>query len=95
MNKLKENLGFEIKEDENLMCVIIQCTDDQEIHYPIICKDKQIFNSLENKLYEKYTKYKESENFFFSEAKKINKLKTLKENNIKNGQIIFMTKMVE
>ena len=95
MNKLKENLGFEIKEDENLMCVIFQCTDDQEIHYPIICKDKQIFNSLENKLYEKYTKYKESENFFFSEAKKINKLKTLKENNIKNGQIIFMTKMVE
>ena len=35
-------------------------------------------------------KYKETENFFTSDGKLINKLKTLEENNIKDGQIILM-----
>jgi len=42
-------------------------------------------------LYEKFPKYKETENVFISNSVKINKLKTLEENNIKDGQIIMMT----
>ena len=91
INLIKSNLPFELKEGEKLMCVIFQCTDDQEIHCPIICKDKQIFNNLENMLYEKFPKYKETENVFISNSAKINELKTLEENNIKDGQIIMMT----
>ena len=88
---IKSNLPFDLKDGEKLMCVIFQCTDDQTVHCPIICKDKQIFNNLENMLYEKFPKYKETENVFISNSKKINKLKTLEENNIKDGQIIMMT----
>ena len=90
VNAVKSNLPFELKEGEKLMSVIFQSFDDQTVHYPIICKDKQIFNTVENLLYEKCPKYKETENFFTSDGKLINKLKTLEENNIKDGQIILM-----
>ena len=49
---MKSILPFQFKEGEKLMCVIFQCTDDQTIHYPMICKNTQIFNTLENSLYE-------------------------------------------
>ena len=87
---LKNDLPFELKENEKLMCVIIQCNEDKEVHYPIICKDKLPFKNLEDLLYDKYPKYKERENEFYVDGNKIDKLKTLEENNIKNGQIIIM-----
>lgn len=48
VNAVKSNLPFELKEGEKLMSVIFQSSDDQTVHYPIICKDKQIFNIVEN-----------------------------------------------
>ena len=90
---LKNDLPFELKENEKLMCVIIQCNEDKEVHYPIICKDKLQFKNLEDLLYDKYPKYKETENEFYIDGNKIDKLKTLEENNIKNGQIIIMKMM--
>ena len=41
-------------------------------------------------LYEKYPKYAETENFFVIGGNKINKSKTLKENNINNNGIIAL-----
>ena len=90
---LKNDLPFELSENEKLMCVIIQCNEDKEVHYPIICKDKLPFKNLEDLLYDKYPKYKETENEFYVDGNKIDKLKTLEENNIKNGQIIIMKMM--
>ena len=72
------------------MCVIFLSTD-QKVHYPIICKNKQKFNEVENLLYEKCPEYKDFENFFLVDGNKIIKSKTLEENKIENGQIITMT----
>ena len=69
---------------------IIFITIDETINCPIICKNTQLFNSLELLLYEKYPDYKESENFFTVNGNKINKYKTLEENNISNGDIITL-----
>ena len=71
------------------MCVIIQSPQDQSIHYPILCKNNQPFNYLENLLYEKYPEYKETQNYFVAHSIKINKYQTLDENRIRDGEIIF------
>ena len=90
INALKNSITFELDKDEKLMCIIFISTD-QKVHYPIICKNKQKFNEVENLLYDKFPEYKDTENFFYSSGNKIIKSKTLEENNIENGQIITMT----
>jgi len=41
-------------------------------------------------LYEKYPNYTETENFFVVGGKKINRSKSIEENNIKNNDIITL-----
>lgn len=87
---LKSSIPFDIKEGEKIMLVIFQCVDDQSVHYPFLCTNKQIFNIVENKLYEKEPKYKETDNYFIVNSNMIVKTKSLEENNIKDGDIILM-----
>ena len=49
-----------------------------------------LFDNLENLFYEKFDKYKETENNFLCNGGAINKSQTLEENNIKDGSIIVM-----
>ena len=60
----------------------------------IICKDTDIFVKIEVQLYEKYPEYKESENYFICNGIKINKYKSLKENGIKDNDLIFLNKSI-
>ena len=48
------------------------------------------FSKIEILLYEKYPKYIETENFFVVGGNKINKHKTLEQNNINNNDIITL-----
>ena len=87
---LEEGIPFDLKEGERLMCVIFQSFTDQTIHYPFLCTNKQIFNHLENKLYEKLPEYKQTNNYFISNGTNINKYQTMEENNLQDGAIICM-----
>ena len=89
INKLKEALPFELKNGEKLLPVIF-VTDDQKVHYSLICKDNEKFNNVENRLYEVYPQYEEEENYFTVNGRKIIKSKTLKDNKIKYSDIIVM-----
>jgi len=60
----------------------------------IVSKNTDKFSKLEDKLYEKYPKYKESVNVFIANEKRIDKNATLEENNIKNNDIITLTKSI-
>ena len=60
------------------------------IQEPIICTQKQIFNEVENKLYEKIPELKNGEYYFLVDGKKVNKYLTLEENNIKDGAKILI-----
>ena len=91
---LKNSINFELNKDEKIMCVIFMSVD-QQVHYPIICKNNQKFNEVENLLYDKFPEYKEFENYFLLYGKKISKSLTLDENKIKYGDIITMTKYEE
>ena len=41
-------------------------------------------------LYRKFPEYKETENYFLVNGKKINKYKTIEENNIKNNDVLTL-----
>ena len=93
IKEIKSNLPFDISKGEKLMSVIF-VSDDQRIHYSIICKNTDKFNRLENILYnvDEYKSYLQSENYFLLNGKKINKYLTLEENGIKNSDIITLMK---
>ena len=88
--KMNSRYPFELSEGEKMICVIF-ISVDQKIHYPIICKNTDLFYKIERILYDEYKSYEESENIFLVDGKKINKAKTLKDNNIKNGDIITLS----
>ena len=54
------------------------------------CKSSDNFSKLEEKLYLEYPNYKNSKTFFTVNGKIINKLATLEENGIKNGNAIVL-----
>ena len=91
IERYKSNLPFELKENEELICVIFICFFNQSINYPFLCKKNQIFNILENSIYEKFPQFKSEENVFLHNSFPINKLETLENNNIRNGSIIVLS----
>lgn len=88
----KLNIPFELKEGEELMCIILQSFDDQNIHYPFLCKKTLIFNNLENLIYKKLPELKDDRNFFLHNSFKVNKYETLEQNRIRDGDIIILNK---
>lgn len=86
-----ERFPFEISENEKLMSVIIS-TEDKNIQYSIICKNTDKFLRIEEKFYEVFSELAKGENSFYINGNKINKYKTLEENNVKNSELIILKK---
>ena len=80
---------FELNEGEKMLCLIFTSCD-QKFHYPIICKNSEQFNIVENRLYEKFSEYKEYENYFTFNGNKVNKYLTIEENKIRYGDNILL-----
>ena len=81
------NFPFEISFGEKLISIVF-ISFDESIVFPILCKNTDIFNFVEKKFYEKYSEYKNLDNFFLLNGKRINENISLDENNIKNNDII-------
>ena len=92
IDELKEKLSrypFELLKGEKIISVIFT-TEDQKIHYSIICKNTDKFINLEEKLYNDYPEYfKKDCCFFLVNGNLINKSQTLDENKIQNSDIII------
>ena len=94
-NKIKEltiklsRFPFILEEGEKMISIIIT-SGDQSFYTSIICKNKDKFNKIEDLLYERYPKYTETENYFIFNGNRINRNKTLEQNNIKNNDIIIL-----
>ena len=80
---------FDLKKGEYLLPIIFQSVDSK-IHYAIICKNTDRFNMIENILYDIYPEYIENENYFIVNGNKINKNKTIEQNNIKYSDIVIL-----
>ena len=63
---------------------------DQAIDFNIVAKNTVNFSKLENSLYDKYPKYRDTENYFLVNGKKLNKHRTLEENQIKDNDILTL-----
>ena len=60
------------------------------LSHEVQCNSNDLFVDVEKKLYEKVPKYRETNNSFSCKGKIILKFKTMKENNIDNGESIIM-----
>jgi len=65
---------------------------DKNIDFSTYAKVNDSFRKIEEIVYDKYPEYKEYENFFLVNGKKVNKNKTLKENNIKDKDVLTLSK---
>jgi len=81
---------LELNEGEKLMTINFSTIDRRIQNYSIICKNTDIFNTIEKRLYEDYEEYYGTENYFTINGKKIQKCKNLEENNIHNNDAIIL-----
>ena len=65
-------------------------SSDQKIQYAISCKNTTPFVRIEEKLYEEYPEYKETDNYFLHNGLVIKRFKTVEENHIKSGKPIIL-----
>lgn len=71
----------------NLITINFKSGDDK-IDYKIKCLTTDIFATVEEKLYQKYEEYRNTDNTFLLNGTKILRFKTINENKIKDGDII-------
>ena len=89
--KDKKKFPFELSEGEKLICVIF-ISQDQNINYPIVCKNTDLFSKMEKLLYTEFSEYEDKDNEFFVNGEKIDKNLSLEKNNIKYGIKILLRK---
>ena len=90
--ELKDKL--EVKEksqhqfnNNNLICVTFFSLDESII-YSMICQNRDKFEILENKFYDKYPEYAKAKISFLLDGNEINRFKSLEENKIGDNNII-------
>ena len=80
---------FELLKNEKIVSVIF-ISEDESFYYSILCKNTDIFNIIEERLYKVYPELSGSDNNFVANGKIVNKYQTLEQNNIKNNNIIIL-----
>ena len=94
INTLKSRLNEisieNIQPGEKILAICFTSCDKKINNFALPCKDSELFVRIEEKIYDKYSEYKEKETYFMVGGSKIKRFKTLKENNIKSGSIILL-----
>ena len=90
-NKYSDDEFKEILPGEKIISVLFT-SSDYKINYSLPCKDSTLFVKMEEKLYEEFPEYKETDNYFLVNGNKVKRFKTIKENNIKNGKPVLLYK---
>ena len=88
INKLKSILNE--NSIDNILSIGFTSCDQKINNFFLSSKDSELFVRIEEKLYNEYPEYKEKETYFMVDGSKIKRFKTLKENNIKSGNIIML-----
>jgi hypothetical protein len=91
--------SVEIKKKENLLVLTNDSKDaitlhfnssDQLLNYAVRCKNTDKFNMVMNKILEKEPKIIEKEFYFISKGNKVKEYKTIKDNNLKDGDTVIL-----
>jgi hypothetical protein len=84
-----DDLVKELLPGEKAIAALFISTD-QNVTYSIACKNTTTFVKVEEKLYEEYPQYKETNNYFLHNGNLIKRFKTMEENKIKSGKPIIL-----
>ena len=97
INQLKLKIQNNIKEDElvniNDIMVINFISADNSVHCGIKCLPTYTFAKVEEKLYNFYDNLRNTNNSFIVKGSSILRFKTIKENNIHDGDIVQLIKV--
>ena len=97
INQLKLKIQNNIKEDElvniNDIMVINFISTDNSVHCGIKCLPTYTFAKVEEKLYNFYDNLRNTNNSFIVKGGPILRFKTIKENNIHDGDIVQLIKV--
>ena len=92
IKRLKIDLKVKMEEDSNNKLINVKFeSSDGAINTTISSFENDKFNILEEKLYIEYEKYRETNNLFLVGGNQVMRFRTLKENKIKDGQVVIMT----
>ena len=87
--KKSEYLVKSINQGDKILAVNFVSIGNKDIeHYNLICKNSDLFISLEERLYKDFPKFKEYNTLFKVNGKTIKRFKTINENNIQNNDVI-------
>ena len=89
ISDIRLNIPSLDKSNEKLMSIVFN-SFDENIHYSVICKNTDQFLKIESLLYDKYPQYKYLNKDYFVNGVKIDITKNLKDNNIKDSDIITL-----
>ena len=89
VNNNNDDLLNVINPGEKIIAALF-ISSDQKIQYAISCKNTTPFVRIEEKLYEEYPEYKETDNYFLHNGSIIKRFKTVEENHIQNGKAIIL-----
>ena len=70
------------------------CSLDENLNFPIICKNTDNLNRIKELLSNKYPEYRKAKNDFYFNGKLINEKINLEENNIKDGDRILIVEKI-
>ena len=89
-NKINEHYDLSsVNEDDKIIAVNFVSMERNDIgHFNLICKKRDLFVRLEERLYENFPQYKEFDIYFLVDGRRIKRFKTLEQNNINNNDII-------
>ena len=69
---------------DEMMCINFISTD-QNLHFAVACIKTDVFAHIEEKLYKKFPKYKETNNTFIANGTTVLRFKTIAENKLVDG----------
>ena len=88
----KSNDYFDIsslKSNDKIICANFVSMGNNDIgHYSLVCKTRDLFVNLEERLYNDFPQFKNYETYFEVNGKRIKRFQTLEQNKIKNKDII-------
>ena len=92
IKELKDKLNrypFDLNEGEKLMTIQFYYAK-YNFYYTMFCKNTDIFNNIEKKIYENKIDYYNPDNLYMTNGIIIDKSKSLKDNNINNNDQILI-----
>ena len=73
---------------DNIISIAFISVNQKIQNYNRAYKDTEIISRIEEKLYNEYPEFKEKDTYLMLNTNKIKRFKSLKENNVKDGDII-------